>query len=392
MSTRFFSVCHFGMLGGWLLSLGQALPSHAQASAFTAAQHQFIQPGGHLDYVAPLRTLRAGKARFEASAYTQALATYLSFVGQLPSPAPAALPPSQHVVPVAPLLRARAQAASVVLLNEAHDQPAHRHFCQQVLTQLAPLGYRLLAVEALTPEATGLNERRFPLANSGFYTCEPTMGNLLRAAPAAGYYVFGHELREAQEKEFADWKQRSNYRDSLQAVNLLAVLRAHPGAKLLALVGYDHVLEQPQEGLKRLATYLRELGQLDPVTIDQTTEYALSTATEPQVLVSAAGTPSVMGRYTGLVDLQVVHPQRPPVQGRPYWLATGQPVRAQIPAAYRGRVCLAQLYDQAEFAQYGAQAIPLDQYLTSPTQQQVTLYTDSATRKTQVVYQPAQGL
>ena len=300
--------------------------------------------------------------------------------------------PAYRLVAVAPLLAARARATSVVILNEAHNQPMHRAYCRQLLAQLAPLGYQYFAVEALDPDATGFNERKFPLSTTGFYTCEPSMGNLLRAAAETGFYVFGHELKSSQEKEFADWRQRSNYRDSMQAVNILAVLRAHPQAKLVALVGYDHVREKEAEGLKRLATYLRELGHLDPLTIDQTQPYPSASTNSPLVLATAAGVPVVIGQYFQAVDMQVIHPPTTWVNGRPSWLTSGPAITTSIPAPYLGHPALAQLYDQTEYDQYGAQAIPLDQYLTTPTQQRVVLYPHKSARKTVVVYKLAEGL
>lgn len=61
------------------------------------------------------------------------------------------------------MLAARARA-SVVLINEAHNQPDHRAYCRQLLRQLAPLGYRYCAVEALYPTETAINARKFPLS------------------------------------------------------------------------------------------------------------------------------------------------------------------------------------------------------------------------------------
>lgn len=385
------------LLGLTLFQLSCPLKATAQISPFQLAGKQFLDSAKHLNYVAPLQALRANKAQFgsdtaENSAYSQALATYYSFVGQLTAlPVPKAIP-AYRLVPAAPLLAARARATSVVILNEAHSQPRHRAYCRQLLAQLAPLGYHYFAVEALDPDATGLNERKFPLSTTGFYTCEPSMGNLLRAATETGFHVFGHELKASQEKDFADWRQRSNYRDSMQAVNILAVLRAHPQAKLVALVGYDHVREKEAEGLKRLATYLRELGHLDPLTIDQTQPYPSASTNPPLVLATAAGAPVVMGQYYQVVDMQVIHPPTAWVGGRPGWLATSPPITAAIPAPYRGHPALAQLYDQAEYAHYGAQAIPLDQYLTTTAQQRVVLYPYKLARKTVVVYQSAEGL
>lgn len=386
---------------GWLISLlvlKTLQPVQAQPSPFQLAQQQFIGRDSSLNYVAPLQALLASKhlfaaASIEGGAYGQALATYYSFVGKAEKPSASALPPAMQpytLVPVEPLLVARARATSVVLLNEAHDQPAHRVYCRQVLAQLVPLGYRYFAVEALTPEATGLNERGFPLSSSGFYTCEPSMGNLLRAATETGYQVFGHEIKESQEKEFADWRRRSNYRDSMQAVNILAVLRAHPQAKVFAYVGYDHVREKEDMGIKRLATYLRELGSINPLTIDQTVVYPSAKKAGPLALTSASGTPAIIGEYQGCVDLQVVHPPVTRVNDRPDWLATTAPIVATIPPPYAGKPALAQLYDQTEYARYGERAVPLDQYLTTKTQAKVYLFPYQKTRKTVIKYKAAE--
>ncbi|RZK51236.1 MAG: hypothetical protein EOO59_15325 [Hymenobacter sp.] len=197
-------------------------------------------------------------------------------------------------------------------------------------------------------------------------------------------------MKESQEKEIADWRQRSNYRDSLQAVNILAVLRAHPQAKIFAYVGYDHVREKADDGVKRLATYLHELGHINPLTIDQTLLYPSATGAGPLALTSASGTPAVVGLYSGSVDLQVVHPPVAWVNNRPNWLATTAPVVADIPPPYAGKPALAQLYDQAEYARYGAQAVPLDQYITTKDQRKVYLFPYQESRKTLINYKPAE--
>jgi hypothetical protein len=372
-----------------------------QVSPFRTAQTEFKDNAGNLNYVAPLQALHslaANKARVDPDAYAQALATYNSFIGNVSSPAPstASGPGAYQLVSPLPLIVSHAQAATVVIINEHHNQPGHRAFCQALLTELAPLGYRYFAVEALNPADTAINTRLFPIAASGFYTCEPTMGRLLRVAGAAGFQVIGHELTEAQEKEIADWRQRSNYRDSMQAVNILTVIRQHPQARLVALVGHDHVLEKEREGLKRMATYLRELGHLDPLTIDQTTPYwgAGPTPTEPRVLTKDGHTPVTTGFNGQLVDLQVIHPAKPSLlNGRPAWLASeaaGKPITAKIPAPFAGTQCLAQLYDAAEYKQYGDRAIPLDQYLVAARQKQVFLYALFPRQKVLVRYRPAE--
>ena len=94
-------------------------------------------------------------------------------------------------------------------------------------------------------------------------------------------------------------------------------------------------------------------------------------------LVAPNGRLATIGERQGYVDMQVIHPAVMLVRGRPDWLAASslvKPVTAQIPPPYVGKRCLAQLYDQAEYAQYGEKAIPLDQYLTSPQQKRVHLF------------------
>jgi len=394
-TVRQVITCSLLAAAGWLRP-GYAV---AQTSPFQLAAAKFTDGQQQLDYLAPLQALLLARQPLDPSAYEQALATYYSFVGRVASPTPAATRPGPAAFALAApgtLLPARAQATSVVLINEAHNQPAHRVYCRQLLAQLAPLGYTLFAVEALDPADTAITRRQFPLSTSGYYTSEPNMGKLLRAAVAQGYQVFGHELAESQEHEFADWRRRSNYRDSMQALNILRVLRQHPQAKLLALVGYDHVLEKERDGLKRLGAYLRELGGIDPLTIDQTQAYrpaAGPAPTQPTVLVRGQdGPPATMGSNTGYVDMQVVHPVATQRQGRPSWLfaAVGAaPQVIAIPARYRAGAHLVQLFDAQEHRQYGRRAIPLDQCLTRAGQRQVTLFAYEPGRPVTVVYQLA---
>lgn len=371
----------------------------AQQSPFRLAEQVFRRADGTLNYVAPLRALQRNRHSFEPSAYAQALASYRVFVGQLVS-LPAVQPPSRAVYALASpdtLLLRRARATSVVLLNEAHTQPAHRAYCHRLLKQLAPLGYTYFAVEALEPADTNITQRRFPLATSGFYTCEPTMGRLLRAAIEGGYHLVAHELSAAQEQEFIDWRRRSNFRDSMQALNLLAVLRQHPRARIVALVGHDHVLERERDGLKRLAAYLRELGGIDPLTIDQTQPAPAGTQPQsgpgPWLLTTASRQQTITTGYnTGYVDVQFVHPPFTLRQGRPNWLFTAAdavPRVVAIPQAYRTRPNLVQLFDQHEYQRYGRRAIPLDQCLTTAGQRQVTLFTTQPGRTVIISYLPA---
>lgn len=380
-----------------LMCLTQPGPAWAQASPFQAADEQFKDRDGNLNYVAPLRTLLAGKTQFDPDAYKQALATFYSFVGET-SPAaqsPDSGPWAYKLADPTSFITSRANATRVVIINEDHTQPGHRAFSQELLRLLAPLGYRYLAVEALNPADMAINTRKYPISSTGYYTSEPTMGRLLRTASATGFQIFGHEITQAQEQEFADWRKRSQYRDSMQAVNILAVLTKNPQTKILVHVGHDHVLEKTRDDLKRMATYLRELGQLDPLTIDQTTPYRAAgpVPTTPRLLTTNGRIPVTVGFNAQLVDLQVVHPPLANPGSRPAWLtiaAADKLTQAAIPAPYAGTRCLAQLYDLAEYQKYGDRAVPLDQYLIAATQKQIQLYALFPKQRVVVKYRPAE--
>ena len=394
-------IMHYWIAAASIWGLGMSSPKlataqTAQQNPFRLAEELLLSPEGNLDYVAPLRGLAAAnKQAFDSDMYSQVLETYNSFVGKFTPVVTKRLASPYALAEVGPLLAVRARSTSVVLINEAHNQPAHRAYCRQLLRQLTPLGYTWFAVEALYPTDTSINERKFPIAFSGFYTREPTMGKLLRTACANGFHVFGHEITAAQDKAFADGVKRSNYRDSMQAVNILAVLRKNPKAKIVALVGYDHVLEKERNGVKRLATYLHELGHLDPFTIDQTQAYRSASgppAARPMAVMGRNGSLITIGERRGYVDMEVVHPAETLVQGRASWLgavASDKVVTAPIPAVYAGHRCLVQLYDQQEYQQYGDQAIPLDQYFTAVWQKEVLLFGLATGRTTIIKYRPA---
>ena len=165
-----------------LASPDVATAQTAQQNPFRLAEQLLLDRKGNLDYVAPLRGLAAAnKQAFDSDIYSQALETYSSFVGKLTPPAPVRSATTYALAEVGPLLTARARGTSIVLINEAHNQPAHRAYCRQLLRQLAPLGYTFFAVEALFPTDTGINERKFPLSTSGFYTRASCCGQPAKA-------------------------------------------------------------------------------------------------------------------------------------------------------------------------------------------------------------------
>lgn len=161
-------------------------------------------------------------------------------------------------------------------------------------------------------------------------------------------------------------------------------LASTPSAKLVVLVGYDHVEEAPRarsDGKGEfywMAAELKRLSGVDPLTVEQTTfnpeahpaleatEYRalLSRLVPPDSVVLYQGSvPVVLGRYSRRVDLQVLHPPSMMINGREAWRWAG--ARAIYPALPRtgsggGGLFLAQALPEGHPG-----AAPLDQTITS---------------------------
>jgi hypothetical protein len=270
----------------------------------------------------------------------------------------------------------RARATNIVVLNEAHGSPRDRAFGLEVARALRPLGYSVLAVEAIrTYPIAGnplsgveqLKKDGFARLGTGDYTRDPVFAGFLREALALGYEPIAYDATKAQAKSggVAD-------REQAQADNLSAAIFAkRPAAKVFIYVGVSHVAEAPLGGIERMAARLKRMTGIDPLTIDQATltdvsarsayDFAAARIGDRPAIFFTGRKPLVLGLYAKAVDLQVVHPRRSYRFGRPAWLAAlgGQPVpipKDLVPAAGRRLV-------QVFAANAPADAVPLDQVL-----------------------------
>lgn len=245
---------------------------------------------------------------------------------------------------VAEIVR-RARATSIVILNEAHGSPRDRAFGLVVARALRPLGYSVLAVEAIRtyPIAgttlSGAEQLRadgFARMGTGDYTRDPVFAGFLREALALGYDPVAYDATTAQ---MASGGGGVAGREQAQADNLVAAIFAkRPAAKVFIYVGVSHVAEASLGGAERMAARLKRMTGVDPLTIDQATLTDVSARSAYDLAAARVGgrpgifftkrRPLVLGRYAGAVDLQVVHPRRSYRFGRPSWLAAlgGRPV------------------------------------------------------------------
>ena len=270
----------------------------------------------------------------------------------------------------------RARSTSIVILNEAHGSPRDRAFGLEVARALRPLGYSVLAVEAIrTYPIAGdplsgvdrLKRDGFARFGTGTYTRDPVFAGFLREALALGYEPVAYDATTAQAKSgtVAD-------REQAQADNLVAAIFAkRPKAKVFIYVGASHLAETRLRGTEWMGARLKRMTGIDPLTIDQATltdvaarsAYDLAAARigERPAIFLAGRKPLVLGLYAKAVDLQIVHPHRAYRFGRPGWLAAlgGRPVPIPKDLARATGRRLVQVFA----ANAPADAVPLDQVL-----------------------------
>jgi len=285
-------------------------------------------------------------------------------------------------------IAARARRTRIVYLDEDHLSPRDRLFGLQVARALRPLGYSVLAAEALTrdkDDATSqakmqqLSHDGYVRHGSGYYLGNPVFADFLRQSLHLGYRLVSYE--SAGFTEESDDAARSARREQEQAENIVRRgLERYPDAKVLIYGGRHHAAKAPIDdpNVKErlwMVERLKRLTGIDPLVIDQVelgempadrpdaNLYAIAgkKAGKESVVLFKGSQPLVIGILAGGVDLQVVHPPSEHAAGRPAWLARlgRKPVaipRDLLPTG-GARLVQAFLADEAE------DTIPIDQVL-----------------------------
>lgn len=220
----------------------------------------------------------------------------------------------------------RAKNAQIVIINEAHHMSKHRTFTKSLLEAMYENGYRYLGLEALFDST--INERKFPVIKSGYYTKEPEFGNLISEALKMGFTLFSYEASEGK---------NGKNREIEQAENIQKFIETNPQGKVLIHCGYAHAFENeyPAWG-KAMAGRLKENMNMDPLTIDQTMfleksakDYnhlfiRLNNMKEPIVLIDENGNVFNGQSEIKQTDIVVIHPQTEYIDHRPDWLINGK--------------------------------------------------------------------
>ena len=236
-------------------------------------------------------------------------------------------------------IHAIVEAASkrqIVILNESHHVPMHRAFAAALARELRKIGFDTLAVETF---GTTPNAWPYIHEQTGYYSNEPVFGHFLREARQDGWAFVQYE-EERADRGADDYPRQ---RELEQAENIQSrIFASRPNARVFIYVGYSHSVETPiankREDDVRMASHVRRITGIDPLTIDQTVMYAhaapgaeqasyqqaqaKSDSQRPFVLLGPGGQQEVFGAYRNGVDMQVIHPRYAAgASGRPGWYA-----------------------------------------------------------------------
>jgi hypothetical protein len=285
---------------------------------------------------------------------------------------------------------ARAKQTRVTILDEDHLSPRGRAFALEVARALRPLGYRVLAAEALTRDKDdGISHAKMQQLSkddhvrqsSGYYLNDPVFADFFRQAMQIGYRPVSYESAGFTDEKTEE--ARSDRREQEQAENIVRrALAPDPSAKVLIYGGRHHAAKAPINDPKVkerlwMAERLKRLTGIDPLVIDQVELgetpadrpdvdlYAIaSTKAKSESVVLMKGSQSlVVGLLAGGVDLQVVHPPLRRKGGRPTWLASMGRTPSTIPPTLLPKKGTRLI--QAFLADEGPDAIPIDQVLVT---------------------------
>lgn len=167
----------------------------------------------------------------------------------------------------------RADAYSVVIINEDHAAPQHRKLIADLVRELIKSGFTHYAAEALYPGAVTPREGHATRAADGWYTQDPQLAALIAELRASGTILVQYEQRPEQSlPDDASMDESINAREEAQANNLIeAVFAGAPETRIIIHVGHAHVYEEASSlSNVWMAARLKAKTGIDPLTIDLT--------------------------------------------------------------------------------------------------------------------------
>lgn len=256
----------------------------------------------------------------------------------------------------------------LVMLNEAHDTPAHRLFAESLLGVLYEQGFRYLAVETLGWSDKELNERGYVISRSGYYTREPYFANFIRSAIEKGFTVISYEQKQGSGD--------INERETNQANNLIDVLLENPSSKIFVYAGYAHIQESSlNEDIQWMAERIKDSLSMDPLTIDQTIFIDDFSENKSQLLDlnNESLKQNDLKNYVGVFDTTILNPK----DFDELHLDLGKEkytITFNNDSLISGEPVLLQAYVASEYNALGDKVIPFDQRMILDIQDDASLY------------------
>lgn len=283
------------------------------------------------------------------------------------------LPQNTTSILAIPYVIARARNHEIVIVNEEHHVSTDRLFTLALLQPLYEQGFRYFAVEALWTGERGLNERGYPIRESGGYVSDVLLAEVIRTAVSLGYKIVPYESTYEQNQPTVDMNAQQ-VRDYWQAQNLISeTIELDANAKVLVHCGLQHIEEAVSPNWWPMAYYFREATGLDPLTVDQTllaergaddlehswrrhAEVHHLVAHEAVILVDRNGAPLQIDSEK--VDMHILNPRTTMWNGRPTWMEMdGHRVRMPIHISEcEGEVCVIEVFH----ARWAERAVPYD--------------------------------
>jgi hypothetical protein len=264
---------------------------------------------------------------------------------------------------VDPITEIRDRALSsgrLVIVNEGHDDSQTRAFILSLMTPLHDIGFSVYAAETFYADV-GTHAPKWPRLSDGFYSVEPTYGELIRHARALDLAFVPYEEQRADPS--TDIHVRIAARETAQSRNIMErIVQGMPAARAIIHVGYTHVSEGPVKwmdgkAIEWMASRLKSASRIDPLTIDQT--QFQSPLDRPVVCVVG---PETERRLT--TDLTVALPAPTLRRGRPAWRFAGGRIEVEVPAAVRAPKVWSIV--EARYAGEPSDAVPADRILIGP--------------------------
>jgi len=275
-----------------------------------------------------------------------------------------------------------------LFFNEYPDHPQNRAFVSSMLDDLFAAGFTYFFMEDIVASDKELNNRAYPVINTGYYVKDPVYGDMIRQAMQKGFEVVSYEPTKMQiQKAVAIVKRTAKFsdpallqqcaKDWARAMNINRIYKKDPSAKIVVLTSRGNIKEVSSNGFKTMASWYQTFTKINPLTIDQRTFtekckadedplYGTRTVKEPTVFfyknnLFIKQEENTITKTTGkFVDLQIYFPRSSFRNDRPTWLEmNGYRMHQQInPDKYgMGTPCMVMAFRKEEDMTF---AVPMD--------------------------------